>query len=285
MRKFKVYFITFLLVFAFTGMSEYLFCARNIIGQGNAVWGDSMAKTMKRFSRRDRQKEVNVTQAGSAIIINYRRGTVLRKKYEFRNGGLYRISLTYSYGARRIVNNYNKKYALYSTFENGTYIWYFPSTVITVKQGKSKAIFTDARYYNKTSRSNNIDQVRVGMTTQQVREIMGTPGATATATGNITTYRYKTGLITFQYGQVIKIEKGIITSSQTVTPSTTGNIGAVKIGMVPSQVTAIMGNPLATQSFGSITLFKYTTGVVSFKNGQVVKVETYSVQKKVIKKR
>lgn len=289
MKKLRLLFITFFLIIAFTCANDCLFgIVNDINGQGNSTWGMSKDQVYNRFSKKMRLNEVAVTRGGNFLIVNYRKGSVTRKKFEFDKNRLFKITLTYSHSTRRILKTYNSKYKSYNRIDNKTYIWIFPSTVITHMQGSNYTIFIDKKYAKAYRARKNIDDIRIGMTTNEVRNLMGTPRATATAAGGITTYRYKAGVVTFQNLRVTKIEKLSGVQVQTgVAPAQQSDIDRITIGMSATEVKQIMGEPLSTTALGALLVWRYHTGTISFKNLRVAKIEKTNPSKniKVIKKR
>jgi len=288
MKKLRLLFITFFLIIAFTCANDCLFgIVNDINGQGNSTWGMSKDQVYNRFSKKMRLNEVAVTRGGNFLIVNYRKGSVTRKKFEFDKNRLYKITLTYSHATRRILKTYNSKYKPYNRIENKTYIWTFPSTVITHKQGTNYAVFMDKKYAKASRAIKNIDDIRIGMTTNQVRNLMGTPRATATAAGGISTYRYKAGVVTFQNLRVTKIEKLSGVQVQTGVAPAQDNIDRIKVGMSSTEVKNIMGLPLSSTALGNLTVWRYNSGTISFKFQRVAKVEKASSSKdiKIIKKK
>lgn len=291
MKKSNLVFITFFLIIAFTCANDCLFgIVNDLNGQGNSTWGMSKDQVYNRFGRKMRVNEVAVTRGGNFLIVNYRKGSVTRKKYEFDKNRLYKITLTYSHATQRILKTYNDKYKPYNRIENKTYVWIFPSTVITHKQGTNTAVFIDKKYAKTAARARkNIDDIRIGMTTNEVRNLMGTPRATASASGGITTYRYKAGVVTFQNQRVTKIEKlsGVQVQPGVAPAQAQRNIDRVKIGMSSDEVRRIMGNPLSSTALGNLTVWRYNSGTISFKFQKVAKIEKTNSSKsiKVIKKK
>jgi len=273
---------------AFTCTNDCLFgFVNDINGQGNSTWGMSKAQVKGRFAKRARLGETAITDSGSFLIINYRKGQVTRKRYDFNKNRLYKITLTYSHSGQRIVKTYNSKYKPYTRIEKNTYIWKFPSTIITYKQGSNKAVFIDKAYSSSLKPAKNIDTVRVGMTLVQVKDLMGTPRATASASGGIRTYRYNVGAITFQNQRVIKIEKVNAVHIQPGTASTQRNIDRITIGMSSTEVERIMGKPLSITALGNLQIYRYNTGTISFKFHKVaeIKKDTPTKKVKIIKKK
>jgi hypothetical protein len=215
--------------------------------------------------------------------MNYRKGQVTRKRFDFDRNRLYKITLTYSHSHQRIVKTYNDKYKLYSTVENNTFIWKFPSTIITCKQGSNQAEFIDRSYSTALKPAKNIDEIRLGMSSDQVRQLMGTPRATATASGGIATYRYDDGVITFQNQIVTKIEKvsgvhiqpGIQPGVQPgIAPTPVqGNIDMIQIGMSSAEVERIMGKPLSITALGNLVVYRYDSGTIAFKFQKVAEIK------------
>jgi outer membrane protein assembly factor BamE (lipoprotein component of BamABCDE complex) len=291
MKKLNVLFVTFFLILAFTCANDCLFgYVNDLNGQGNSTWGMSKEQVRGRFSGKTRLNDVAITQGATFLIINYRKGTVTRKKFEFDKNRLYKITLTYSYAGRRIIKTYNDKYKPYTRIENNTYIWIFPSTVITHRQGGNQAVFINKRYAKLAKTQNNIDNLRIGMTTGQVRQLMGTPRATASAVGGVITYRYEAGVVTFQNQKITKIEKlsGVLVQSGAVPAPVQGSIDRVKIGMTPTEVKQIMGEPMTSTALGNLLVWQYNTGAISFKSQKVAKIEkttNSSTNIKVIKKK
>lgn len=275
MKKLNSLFATFFLLIAFTGLNDCLFgTVTDLNGQGSATWGMTKVQVEKRFVKRANARQVNITRGGDSIIINYRTGQVLKKEYKFRNNSLYQITLTYSHRGQRIINTYNGKYKAFTKIENDTYLWIFPSTIITYKMGTNYTVFTDRRFVAAVKpRQMNIDQITLGMTTTEVRRLMGTPISTATSSGNITIYRYNTGVITFTNLKVTKIRKGTVTGTVT-TGFTVGphNIDMIKPDMTSDEVRRIMGMPVKSVTKLGITIFEYPTGSITFKHMKVVAV-------------
>ncbi|MCK5057157.1 MAG: hypothetical protein KAT34_10915 [Candidatus Aminicenantes bacterium] len=288
MKKLNPLFITFFLLIAFTCTNDCLFgIVNDINGQGNSTWGMSKAQVKGRFAKRIKLKDVAVTQRADFLIINYRKGQVTRKRYDFDKNRLYKITLTYSHTGRRIVKTYNDKYKPYTKIENNTYVWKFPSTIITYKQGTNRAVFIDRSYASTLKPAKHIDDIRIGMSLDQVRKLMGTPRATATASGGITTYRYNKGVITFQNRRVTKIEKVSGVYIQPGVVPTQGGIDMIKIGMSSAEVERIMGKPLSITALGNLVVYRYNAGTISLKFQRVAKIDknTSSKQIKIIKKK
>ena len=290
MKKLNVWFITLLLTVAFTGISDCLFAeVADLLGHGNAQWGHTKAKTRSRYAKRQRSGQVNITERENFIIINYRTGRIVKKRLEFRNDRLYEMTLTYSYTGQRIVNNYNKKYKPFTKIENDTYIWKFPSTVITYKKGTNYTVFTNSAFaMSLRPSSNNMDDIRIGMTSDQIRELMGTPDTTATAAGDISIYRYPTGVVTFKNLRVTKIEKADVQLHRDIAPvQAQSSIGQVEIGMNPAKVEQIMGQPISVNALGNLTVYRYKTGTISFKYQRVAEIVKGDPNKetKIIKKK
>jgi len=127
------------------------------------------------------------------------------------------------------------------------------------------------------------------MSTAQVRNLMGTPRATATASGGIRTFRYNTGVVTFQNQRVTKIEKvsGVHIQPGTAPTPTQGNIDMITIGMSSTEVKRIMGKPLSITALGNLQVYRYNTGTISFKFHKVAEIKkgTPSKNVKIIKKK
>lgn len=147
MKKIKACLITVFLAVTLAGGCCSLFAAlADLHGQGFAHWGDNKAEIKNKYARKIKFRQVNVTETNNTIFVDYRGGQVMKKKYDFQNNKLYRITLTYKCSAKRIIDNHNRKYKPFTKLDNGTYTWKFPSTIITYKDGSNYAVFIDAAH-------------------------------------------------------------------------------------------------------------------------------------------
>ncbi|MCK4764489.1 MAG: outer membrane protein assembly factor BamE [Candidatus Aminicenantes bacterium] len=242
----------------------------NIDGYGKARWGDSKAKTKKRLALKPADI-AKITERNNFIIVDYKdpESSQKQKKYEFSSSRLVRLHILYNKTPKRVLNTLTNDYGAHSRLENGVYYWTFPSTVIKHEGGAQKAVFRDSSF-GTTGKHQDIDKVKVGMTTDAVRELMGTPVSTATASGGITYYRYSTGTVTFKLSRVAGVTKGgEVEKKEPKEKENKGNIDRVKAGMTIAQVEAIMGKPTMSIPFGNLLIYNYSTGSISFKNRKV----------------
>lgn len=217
MNKFKAR-VTFLGLFilAVFFISDTLM-AFDIHGYGSAVWGDSKARIKGRYSRKLSMGSVKfITETPNLLVVDYYGQKIRQKRYEFFKDGLVKIFVYYNNPERRTMNTYRQKYGSPALIDN-VYVWKFPSTIITHKPGSQRMVFTDASYTPPATvpiqtaeqpGPHNIDKIQVGMTTEEVKNLMGDPVTSAVQMGGILYYRYSTGIITFKDGKVIRITKG-----------------------------------------------------------------------------
>lgn len=208
MKKMRLTVLLMVLVAFFAADTLLAF---DVVGQGNAVWGDSKSKCKRQKARKMRNGDVVlVEERTNWLVFDYIGERIRQKKYEYHKGGLVRIYVYYNNPERRILNTYKRKYGR-PTLVGKEWTWTFPSSVITFKRGSQRVVFRDRSY--KPSRNRNrqgngaaqLSRVKVGMTTAQVRNIMGNPSASSTQAGGISYFRYPTGIVTFKHGRVIRI--------------------------------------------------------------------------------
>jgi hypothetical protein len=147
MKKIKTSIVMLFLSVMLAGGCCSLFAKINDLhGQGFAHWGDSKTDIKNKYTRKIKFKQVNVTETDNNIFVDYRGGQVMKKKYDFQDNKLYRITLTYRCSVKRIIESHNRKYKPFTKLENNTYTWKFPSTTITYKNGSNYAVFIAAAH-------------------------------------------------------------------------------------------------------------------------------------------
>jgi len=186
--------------------------AFDVVGQGNAVWGDSKSKCKRQKARKMRNGDVVLVQERTNwLVYDYIGEKIRQKKYEYHKGGLVRIYVYYNNPEKRIMNTYRRKYGR-PTLVGNEWTWTFPSSVITFKRGSQRVVFRDRSYTprrngNQTGGNGTaqLSRVKVGMTIPQVRSLLGNPSSSSNQAGGITYFRYPNGIITFRNGRVIRI--------------------------------------------------------------------------------
>jgi len=191
-------------------------------GVRGVPWGSGPAQVKQVFANTGAQ----IHDRGEWLEVIPQSGPVSNERYYFQKGQLIKVSMTYTLSPTAVLDYFSNQYGK-PDFEKNAFWWKFPSTLAKIERGESTIWYRSLDITEETKDSTkvdgkdqpddpqqNINRVSMGMTMDQVIQLMGNP--VGKRVGNALSkiiFSYRTGEVVFNNNRVVEVKVAAATDA------------------------------------------------------------------------